>query len=813
MRAQPLPFIGGFYADDSRPWAMQDCVNWLPSAMEQEGTRTPAMAKTPPGLSPYAKFQDHSEFNIQLGPVRGLHNAEGRLFTCMGNKFFQVSNSGILIERGEVSGLTRTKFAHNQITGGNQVITVNGSAGYVYNTVTEVFEQITDEGYPGAIDALFIDGYFVQIEPSRRFAFHSDLADGLAYNTLDRFASEKSPDLLMALGASQNDLILFSESTAEFFENTGAAQQPFRSKRISMERGCASRYGVAHLDNTVFWLGNDGKFYVLDGYGARRISTRPIEQAILGLNWGLAFSFIWESAGHSCVYWTFPDGHTWGYDISQPPGLQWHRRESYEFDVWRVTDTAFWQNKWIAGDFQNNHLWEMDWDYPMEYQTEFISEITGPVIHDNQSAVKMPRLEFVFDTGHPEVAEREFPDQPLGPMIQGAAPDGVDGAVYGPFTYTIQTFDAPVAAVTIRSGSLPAGLTMSSAGTITGTPTESGSFTITVRVTDTNGLYDDHEDTFEIAVSMYVAIDNILTLQKSINGGDTFPTAVTTGLATTTTSVCVGAAAGLLFHFGTGTEGRISSDGATFAACTGLAATSTFNPGDGNLLKVGDEWQLYHFGLHVSTDGTAWAERTISSGTNDAVQRPVQRGTSIVLAVADSNYLNLSTDAGVTFAEYQLTAFHATNGFQRLLSVGDDKFLAFGRDVSGNLLIGESDTGTASTWTTEAGPATAVVHGVARDPVSGRILIVLQTGASWYSTNDGDTWTAGTVCPYAGAAALPPPQTNNMIYSNGAFFFAAEQAAGVNRIYRSVNGEDAWVSVFEASPTGNAINSMCEYSP
>lgn len=782
---------------------MQDCVNWLPSVAEQQGTRTAAMAKTPPGLSPYAEGSSGD-------PVRGLHTAEGRLFAAMGNSFIQVSNTGVLIPRGSISGVLRVKMAHNQITGGNEVIAVNGSAGYIYNTVTQVFQNITDPGYPGAIDALFMDGYFVQIEPARRYAFNSDLADGLSYNTLDRFTSEKSPDLLQALGSTQNDLILFSESTAEFFENTGAAQQPFRSKRISMERGCASRYGVAHMDNTVFWLGNDGKFYVLDGYAPRRISTRPIEQSILGLNWAQAFTFIWESAGHSVVYWTFPDGQTWGYDVSQPPGLQWHRRESYGFDFWRVTDTAYWQNKWIAGDFQSDRLWELDWDYPMEYQDEFISEMTGPVIHDNQSFVKMPRLEFIFDTGQPEVAAREFPEQPAGPTIEGTAPDGVNGEVYGPFTYTVTPGDAPIALVAITSGALPDGLTMNASGTISGTPTESGSFTITVRATDTNGLFDELTDTIEVVASMFVAIANTLTLQKSSNGGATFPTVVTTGLTVVSSAISVMSAGGRLFHFGNSTEGRTSVDGSSFSPCSGLPTV----PGGGNMIKVGSEWQLYPGpildAIYVSTDGESFAIRSLSTSP----ERPVNRG-AIIVAVEAGVSFNVSTDAGNSFSDYTEAAF---SSIQRLWSIGSSKFLAFGVDAIGDLIIGSSETGTSGSWTTVAGPesgANSMCHGVYRSS-EGRLAIVLRNGHTWYSDDpEADTivWTQGQTVPYGGALSNPPSRVGNMIYSNGAFFFVAPQGGGVNRIYRSVNGEDAWVQVFQASPTGNSINSMCEYVP
>lgn len=410
MKYQPADLITGFYADDTLPWSSQDICNWLPHAAEQKGTRTQVMAKTPPGLSPLVeKLSD----GVSVGPVRGLYEAEGRLFTVMGSTLYQLSNSIELDIIGTIPGTGRVRFAHNKIDQGNQILAVNGSSGYVYNTVTSVFEKITDTGYPGAIDAVFIDGYLIQIEPARRFAFHSNLSDALDYNTLDRFTSEVSPDLLVALTASNNELLLFSETSTEFFHNTGATVQPFRSKRISFDKGCAGRYCVATVDNTVHWLGSDGMFYRLNGYSPQRISTHAIEQAIRGLNWAQAFAFIWETEGHSVVYWTFPDGQTFGFDTGQPPGLQWHRRASYGLDRWRVNDTAYWRGDWIASDFQRSRLWTVDWSYaPMEGDTAFVSEITGATIHDNQNRVFMPYAELLFATGEADVTVRTFPAQP-----------------------------------------------------------------------------------------------------------------------------------------------------------------------------------------------------------------------------------------------------------------------------------------------------------------------------------------------------------------------------------------------------------------
>lgn len=568
MRANPLPLIGGFYADETRPWSQQDICNWLPVASEGEGARTPTMAKTPPGLSPYARISGE--------PVRGVYNAEGRLFAVMGNTLYQITTTAS-ISLGSISGVGRVRFSHNQITGGNEVLIVNGSAGWIWNTVTRTLTLITDTGYPGAIDGVFIDGYFVQIEPARRFAFNSDLADGLNYNTLDRFTSEVSPDLLVGMAVSNNELLMLSETTGEFFENTGASQQPFRSKRISFQRGCAGRYTIKQMDNTVFWLGDDGSFYLLDGYSPRRISTRPIEQAIRGLNWAQAFAFVWEDSGHSVCYWTFPDGLTFGYDASQQ---KWHRRSSYGFDRWRVNDTAYWQNQWMAGDFQKGRLFAMDWAYPYEYDKEFISELTSPVIHDNQSRVLMPRLEVIMDTGQEEAEIRDWViDQPAL-SITGDLPNAFvnDNVSYA---YAIAG-GVPSYVCSILSGSLPVGTSLSSSGVVSGTYASEGSFSWVVQVVDGDGNTATVPDSAVITqVDWLIAYGSSGGTSLEISqGGIAFagsgfaPTPnwapnATTGGATNGTSYLVVTVSPSVGNYG------LFYNGTTFAASSGLTVSAS----------------------------------------------------------------------------------------------------------------------------------------------------------------------------------------------------------------------------------------------
>ena len=86
---------------------------------------------------------------------------------------------------------------------------------------------------------------------------------------------------------------------------------------------------------------------------------------------------------------------------------------------------------------------------------------------------------------------------PDPPLITSAAPlGGAVGIVYS-HTYTA-TGDTPIT-YSVTTGALPAGLTLSSAGVISGTPTAGGTFNGTV--TATNGVNPDDTQTFSIAIN------------------------------------------------------------------------------------------------------------------------------------------------------------------------------------------------------------------------------------------------------------------------------------------------------------------------
>lgn len=82
------------------------------------------------------------------------------------------------------------------------------------------------------------------------------------------------------------------------------------------------------------------------------------------------------------------------------------------------------------------------------------------------------------------------------PTISGDAPAGLVGAPYS-FAYSLAS-GAPPYTVTLADGALPAGLSLSTAGVISGTPTTEEAPEFTVRVTDANGLWDEVEDSIAV---------------------------------------------------------------------------------------------------------------------------------------------------------------------------------------------------------------------------------------------------------------------------------------------------------------------------
>ena len=778
--ATPIDIIGGFYTVSGRSWAAQDCVNYLPMAAEVSGTKTPTSLRTPPGLRPYVEIGDGPEYAI-----RGGHDVEGRRFVVAGQRLYQISNTGIAIPLGTVPGVGRVSMAHNQIAGGNELLVVNGSAGYVWNTLKQTFKRVTDPGYPGAFLADFVDSYLMQVEPFGRYLFHSDLANANDYNTLDRFEAEAEPDRIVSMLVDHGEVWAFGVRTIQLFQNTGAAQGTFQPKGITIEQGCAGRFTPAKLDNSVFWLGNDGIFYRADGYSPMRISTHAIEDAIADCDWSQAFAFTWASKGHKVYYCTFPDGQTWGYDVSS---RLWHRRASYHpvHEVarrWRLSDLFYSNGEWIGCDSTSGKLFILDWDYMLEGEAEpLVSERTTQMAYSAGRGFSVDMLELEMLTGQKATVPGSvvFPTQPEGPKISGDPPGGAIGLAYGSYQYTATPGSSSVLRFSSPNG-LPDGFSLSASGVLSaGVQTRIAKYKVTVRVTDGNGLFDEIENEISItyvsfATSPLLAPGHVMVSKTGEQwGGDintTLPGAIS----------MLKAMGGRVFAFGENSVGRVSADfGQTWLPTSGVVPPYVGDPPRGMIYSDGVWVLFFRDGQSVarSTDGISFT--TVPLSTNRSWYTGSAIGKTFMLYGTNGS-AERSVDGGLTWESVIVGGVVLDPS-----TVSNGKFFVFS---SGNLWV--SATGATGSWSPRPFPGVAFVKNYLI-ALNGRILLTAGTDP-YYTDNEGASWVQGN--PFTSGISGQAPDNN--IVHNGIRFIV-----GLDRTIDISDDGVQWSKAFETANSG-----------
>lgn len=256
---------------------------------------------------------------VTLGPapVRAMVDNGGTLFAVCDGGFFRIID-GVAEELGRVVRDTETYIAAS----GRQVAVV---AGGIYS----VWDGTTFDTYDtGAIETpryvTYYDGYFIVGGGSsgRDDAFvWSTIDDAKTFNGLDLAFAENSPDGLTGVVADHGRLWLFGQKTVEIWYNDGVA--PFVPDRGALtQHGCITGLTVGALDNTLFWVGDDGLVYRSGGGTAEVVSTLEVAEYLATATVTLGFTFT--DRGHQ-FYAIRTDRETLCYDVAT---RLWHERST-----------------------------------------------------------------------------------------------------------------------------------------------------------------------------------------------------------------------------------------------------------------------------------------------------------------------------------------------------------------------------------------------------------------------------------------------------------------------------------------------------
>ena len=354
------PILGASYVARSVNAADNRLVNLFPEATS-DGGKTAGFFNRAPGL----KFQQ----TIGTGPIRALwaHQTNGSdFYVVSGTQFYKVTGlTATPTLLGTVTGTGPVSIADN----GTQIFLACNPDGFIYNEVTNVFSQITDPDFTGAVTVGYLDGYFVYNEPNSQKVWVTQLLDGTSVDPLDFASAEGSPDGLVAININHREAWLFGTDSVEVWYDSGQADFPLTQIQGAFnEIGCVAAFSIAKLDNALFWLGTDargqGIVYRANGYTGVRVSTHAIEYAIAQYgNISDAVAYTYQQEGHAFYVITFPTGNaTWVYDVSTQT---WHERAGWntatgQFMRHRSNCQCNFGGNTVVGDYQNGNIYTLD---------------------------------------------------------------------------------------------------------------------------------------------------------------------------------------------------------------------------------------------------------------------------------------------------------------------------------------------------------------------------------------------------------------------------------------------------------------------
>jgi len=350
------PILGQAYVARSVNAADNRMVNLFAEAIPNEGKEAGFLNRAP-GLSLLT--------TVGIGPVRGLWSFEGFMYAVSGNTLYKINSSYTATALGTVAGTGQVSMSDN----GTQLFVAANGPSYIYNSNTNVFQQITDPDFPGALTVSYLDGYFIFNEPNSQKIWVTSLLDGLSIDPLDFASAEGSPDGLVAVIVNNREAWLFGTNSIEVWYDAGTPDFPLaRIQGASNEIGCAAAFSVAKLDNSIFWLGQDargrGIVYRNNGYTGVRASNHAIEWQIQQYgDISNAIAYTYQQDGHSFYVLTFPTVQkTWVYDVVTQ---SWHERAGWSngnFIRYRPNCQTAYNNEVILGDYESGNLYAYDLD-------------------------------------------------------------------------------------------------------------------------------------------------------------------------------------------------------------------------------------------------------------------------------------------------------------------------------------------------------------------------------------------------------------------------------------------------------------------
>lgn len=385
----PIPLLGLGIQSKSPNVTAQRRINFYLEFI-QDDDKTRVVAYGTPGLTLFADRGDN--------PIRGMHPFGDYIYIVHRDTFWRIDSSGTAVNEGTLTNSTgRVSMDDN----GTQIMIAAGTNGYIYNTSTDTFSQISDADYPGGDTVTFLDGFFIVNRPTTGEFWISASYNGLAWDALDFATAESNPDDLVRVYRNGGQLILFGDVSTEFWNNTGALDFPY-SRVTAIEWGLAARWSVANFGNGTIFLAKNrmGEVQVvrLDGYTPTIVSTPDLGYLLNNyatLSDASGFSYMHNE--HPFYQLNFPTaGESWLYDGRSNC---WSQLKSFDITRHRAEIGVTFNNKTVVSDYSNGLMYNIDGDVYTDNDQTIIGEIIGKHVFNGLERFTIDELVVDAETG------------------------------------------------------------------------------------------------------------------------------------------------------------------------------------------------------------------------------------------------------------------------------------------------------------------------------------------------------------------------------------------------------------------------------
>lgn len=352
---------------------------------------------------------------------------------------------------------TRSGPGTSVTVGLSSTLPSQASSGATFQDTDLTLARITDPNFYPSATVTFFDGYFCFVRDGTKEIYISPLY-GIGPFVGSAFASkEATPDLLLAIANSHEQLYLFGQIRTETWYDAGNAPPTFpfqRSDGALIQRGLGAIQSIILEDNTLFFLGEDGMYYRIDGFQITAISNRAVEYQWAQyetLSDCIAFPItLW---GHKMLCLTFPSAKaTWVHDLSTQ---RWHERESWlgtnadtSIGRWRVSWALKVYGLTLLGDSQSGQIQQLTDNVYTEFGDIIPFLLIGPPFNADRMRMTMKRFELDMETGIGLTAgPATVATQYCAEAVEAVAPTEL--ATSGPLTSVPATFATAIMSINV----------------------------------------------------------------------------------------------------------------------------------------------------------------------------------------------------------------------------------------------------------------------------------------------------------------------------------------------------------------------------